>query len=315
MPGFSSMLTLTSTTWPPVASIDLLEDRAEGRARAAPRRPQVDHDRNLGGLVDDVGLEGCVGDINRHVVTLPSLVRRWPQPPRRGRSGEHRSIPSDRMGKAGSMSIGRGAAVGGRGRAMTDHRFVMDPPEFDHPDLVVMLAGWIDASGAAAAAMSALESDLDARPFVSFDDDLYIDYRARRPTLEIRNGVSTRPRVVVARAAVRAGQRRPRRAPADRAGARRGVAPIRGHDRDARRAVRCPLDDVARRLPVRHAAHPPGHGVGDVTVTRRRDVARIPRQFGRRPRRRWRRRSSRPCTTGASARRASGRRCRTTSRR
>lgn len=75
---------------------------------------------------------------------------------------------------------------------MTDHRFVMDPPEFDHPDLVVMLSGWIDASGAAAAAMSALESDLDARPLVSFDDDLYIDYRARRPTLEIRNGVSTR---------------------------------------------------------------------------------------------------------------------------
>lgn len=75
---------------------------------------------------------------------------------------------------------------------MTDHRFVMDPPEFDHPELVVMLGGWIDASGAAAAAMSALESDLDARPLVSFDDDVYIDYRARRPTLEIRNGVSTR---------------------------------------------------------------------------------------------------------------------------
>ena len=75
---------------------------------------------------------------------------------------------------------------------MSDHRFVIDPPEMDHPDLVVMLTGWIDASGAAAASMAALESDLDARPIVAFDDDLYIDYRARRPTLEVRNGVSTR---------------------------------------------------------------------------------------------------------------------------
>ena len=75
---------------------------------------------------------------------------------------------------------------------MTDHRFVIDPPEMHEPHLVVMLSGWIDASGAAAAAMAALESDCDARPIVSFDDDQYIDYRARRPTLEIRSGVSTR---------------------------------------------------------------------------------------------------------------------------
>lgn len=75
---------------------------------------------------------------------------------------------------------------------MTDHRFVIDPPAFEQPHLIVMLSGWIDASGSAAAAMSALESDLDAHPLVSFDDDRYIDYRARRPTLEIRNGVSTR---------------------------------------------------------------------------------------------------------------------------
>lgn len=75
---------------------------------------------------------------------------------------------------------------------MTDHRFVIDPPEMTEPHLVVMLSGWIDASGAAAAAMAALEADCDARPIVAFDDDRYIDYRARRPTLEIRSGVSTR---------------------------------------------------------------------------------------------------------------------------
>lgn len=75
---------------------------------------------------------------------------------------------------------------------VTDHRFTIEPPELRDPKLVVMLDGWIDASGAAAAAMSALEADTDARELVTFDDDLYIDYRARRPTLEIRGGVSTR---------------------------------------------------------------------------------------------------------------------------
>ena len=51
--------------------------------------------------------------------------------------------------------------------------------------------------------MCALESDRDARPLVQFDDDLYIDYRARRPILEVRSGVSTRLGVVVAGAAHR----------------------------------------------------------------------------------------------------------------
>lgn len=75
---------------------------------------------------------------------------------------------------------------------MSDHRFVTDPPAFGETRLVVMLTGWIDASGAAAAAMAALEADCDARPLVHFDDDVYIDFRARRPILEVRAGVSTR---------------------------------------------------------------------------------------------------------------------------
>src|SRR3990170_3514862 len=75
---------------------------------------------------------------------------------------------------------------------MTDHRFVTDVPELDEPVLVVMLTGWIDASGAAAGAMSALVEATDARPLVAFDDDLYIDYRARRPLLELRDGVNHR---------------------------------------------------------------------------------------------------------------------------
>ncbi len=73
-----------------------------------------------------------------------------------------------------------------------DHRFVGEVPQLDEPVLVVMLTGWIDASGAAAAAMAALEAECDATPLVSFDDDTYIDYRARRPVLELRDGVSVR---------------------------------------------------------------------------------------------------------------------------
>jgi len=75
---------------------------------------------------------------------------------------------------------------------VTDHRFVAEVPDLHEPVLVVMLTGWIDASGAAAAAMTALEAECDATPLVAFDDDVFIDYRARRPVLELRNGVNTR---------------------------------------------------------------------------------------------------------------------------
>jgi hypothetical protein len=74
-----------------------------------------------------------------------------------------------------------------------DHRFLVDPPPtLEEPVLVVMMTGWIDASGAAAAAMSTLEKETASNALVAFDDDTYIDYRARRPTLELRDGVSTR---------------------------------------------------------------------------------------------------------------------------
>jgi proteasome assembly chaperone (PAC2) family protein len=75
---------------------------------------------------------------------------------------------------------------------MADHRFVAEVPELHEPVLIVMLSGWIDASGAAAAAMSALEVECGATPLVAFDDDTFIDYRARRPLLELRNGINTR---------------------------------------------------------------------------------------------------------------------------
>ena len=75
---------------------------------------------------------------------------------------------------------------------MTDHRFVTEVPSLTEPVLVVMMTGWIDASGAAAASMAALERATGATLLVEFDDDTYIDYRARRPILELRDGVNTR---------------------------------------------------------------------------------------------------------------------------
>lgn len=73
-----------------------------------------------------------------------------------------------------------------------DHRYVDDVAgALRDPVLVVMLTGWIDASGSAAAAMAALEEECRSHPLIEFDDDTYIDYRARRPTLELRDGVNT----------------------------------------------------------------------------------------------------------------------------
>jgi hypothetical protein len=65
-------------------------------------------------------------------------------------------------------------------------------PSLDAPVLVVMLTGWIDASSAAAAAMTAVQEEWSARPLATFDGDTFIDYRARRPTMELREGVNVR---------------------------------------------------------------------------------------------------------------------------
>lgn len=65
-------------------------------------------------------------------------------------------------------------------------------PQLDQSLLIVMLSGWIDASAAAGAAMEMLVSDTNAKTLVTFDADAFIDYRARRPTMELRDGVNTK---------------------------------------------------------------------------------------------------------------------------
>jgi proteasome assembly chaperone (PAC2) family protein len=72
------------------------------------------------------------------------------------------------------------------------HQLHEELPSLNEPVLVTMLTGWIDASGSAANALAAIESQCAVRTLATFDGDLYIDYRARRPTMELREGVNER---------------------------------------------------------------------------------------------------------------------------
>jgi len=80
-------------------------------------------------------------------------------------------------------------------RSATDREGAVDrqveDPTLHEPIMLVMLTGWIDAAGAAAAAMQELSTACESTPILSFDDDVYIDYRARRPTMELRDGLNT----------------------------------------------------------------------------------------------------------------------------
>lgn len=65
-------------------------------------------------------------------------------------------------------------------------------PTLVSPTMIVMLNGWIDASGAAGGAMEHLITATASRDLITFDGDTFIDYRARRPMMELREGVNTR---------------------------------------------------------------------------------------------------------------------------
>ena len=71
------------------------------------------------------------------------------------------------------------------------------------PVLVAALDGWIDAAGAATAAAAHIAGEGEV--VVSFDDDALIDYRSRRPVLDIVDGTLTRlawPELAIRRARV-----------------------------------------------------------------------------------------------------------------
>lgn len=64
-------------------------------------------------------------------------------------------------------------------------------PELSEPVMVVMLTGWIDAGAAAASAIETISTEGGATPVATFDDDTYIDFRARRPVMELRDGLNS----------------------------------------------------------------------------------------------------------------------------
>jgi hypothetical protein len=64
-------------------------------------------------------------------------------------------------------------------------------PGYEEPVLVVYLDGWIDAGLGATAAMASLVSTVPTDVVATFDTEILLDYRARRPTLRIVDGVNT----------------------------------------------------------------------------------------------------------------------------
>jgi len=123
-------------------------------------------------------------------------------------------------------------------------RWLADQPDLVDPVLIVMLTGWIDAGGAAQAAVDAITEEGAASPIIEFDDDTYVDYRARRPTMELREGLHSvlhweRITLSVAR---------------DQTG--RDLLVLAGPEPDMawHRFTRV-MGDLATRLGVRHMAH------------------------------------------------------------
>ena len=70
-------------------------------------------------------------------------------------------------------------------------RWLAPRPALTEPVLVVGLTGWIDAGGAARAALDAIAEEAETSPIAEFDDDVYVDYRARRPVMELREGLNS----------------------------------------------------------------------------------------------------------------------------
>jgi proteasome assembly chaperone (PAC2) family protein len=70
------------------------------------------------------------------------------------------------------------------------HRLVDDSPLTD-PVLVIGLEGWVDAGYAAGAAVAHLLEAGETTLVASFDADVLVDHRSRRPVMHLAEGVNT----------------------------------------------------------------------------------------------------------------------------
>lgn len=66
---------------------------------------------------------------------------------------------------------------------------LIDQPDLDSPVLILALEGWIDAGLAAATASEVMLDALETATVARFDTDALLDYRARRPTVHMVQGV------------------------------------------------------------------------------------------------------------------------------
>jgi hypothetical protein len=64
-------------------------------------------------------------------------------------------------------------------------------PDLDAPVLVQALEGWIDAGLGAATAIGSILGSTDTTTIATFDADVLLDHRARRPTMHLVDGVNT----------------------------------------------------------------------------------------------------------------------------
>jgi len=62
-------------------------------------------------------------------------------------------------------------------------------PDLAEPVLLVALDGWVDAGFGMRKAVEIMVGAGDADPVATFDADLLVDHRARRPSMTVRNGV------------------------------------------------------------------------------------------------------------------------------
>ena len=73
---------------------------------------------------------------------------------------------------------------------MTSLYSMVEHPDLESPVLLMVLKGWIDAGLGADGAAEVLVEELEPRTIARFDADTLLDWRARRPTMRLVDGIN-----------------------------------------------------------------------------------------------------------------------------
>ncbi len=187
--GLESTSTLASTTSPPVSSISL--SKTGPKVRHGPHH--VAHRSTTTGT----SAERSSTSVS-NVASVTSISLRLPLwnllPNTLALSLQHaRSPPSSCTWTGVGPDPARWRY---RGSTMADRNETLAilnrwPEQLERPVLVLGMEGWIDAGLGGAGAVSALLEGLDGELIATFDSDALLDQRARRPVVQIVNGVNT----------------------------------------------------------------------------------------------------------------------------